>query len=51
MFEQFTRNRVLVYLKKNADYGFQLDNKVKFCKITTIVVTWIDVKLEKSGII
>ena len=21
MFEQFTRNRVLVYLKKNADYG------------------------------
>ena len=25
MFEQFTRNRILVYLKKNKDYGNSFD--------------------------
>ena len=28
MFEQFTRNRVLVYLKKNADYGDSFVNSI-----------------------
>ena len=42
---------IIISCKKDTIYGFQLDNKVKFCKITTIVVTWIDVKIEKSGII
>ena len=29
MFEQFTRNRILVYLKKNKDYGSSVQDTFK----------------------
>ena len=42
MFEQFTRNRVLVYLKKNADYGDSFVNSITALGETAGVVRILD---------
>ena len=42
MFEQFTRNRVLVYLKKNADYGDSFVNSINALGETAGIVRILD---------
>ena len=42
MFEQFTRNRVLVYLKKNADYGDSFVNSINALGETAGLVRILD---------